>query len=761
LNGSIPTQLGSLKNLTYLYLWNNQLTGSIPAGLGSLTQLQHLYLNGNQLNGEFPASITSLTNLSQFGFDKCAGLISTDPSVIAFLNNIVPDWNVCDQEISVWKVGSGAPIPNGDTTPSLVEGTDFEVVRINEENFYGFKVMNAGIKTNLQLTGNPPVQISGDPSFTVTYQPYSIVWANSSWGNSFGIRFSPTSTGLHTATVSIASNDADENPYTFTIQGIGAKKDFYEIDNDFSTAKIISPGVTQDHSIFPAGDHDYVKFTLTSPSSVVLETSGLNGYDTEIALYDASHKLIGYDNDGGIFMYSRLERTCGNSLPAGTYYLMTYIYEGVIPQYQLAFNTTPCVTISGNAGVAGATLSYTDGAPKTAIANANGIYSFAVSNNWSGTVTPSKAGYTFSPVNKTYTHVLANQPPQNYIATAIRYTISGKAGVAGATLKYTDVTLKTVTADAYGNYSFTVPYYWSGTVTPSKTGYTFSPVNKSYTHVLANQTQNYIATAVRYTISGKAGTGGATLKYTDVTLKTVTADAYGNYSFTVPYYWSGTVTPSKAGYIFTPVNKTYTHVLANQFAQNYIAKTSVTFYSTAAQDGWVLEASETSNAGGTLNSSATTFVLGDDIANRQYRSILSFTTSGLPDTAVITSATLKIKQYSVTGGATFSLFQGLLIDIFKGPFGTSILQTADFQSVASKTGTVPFTAPAVGGWYTFNLTPSQAYINKVATGSGLTQFRLRFKLDDNNNRVANYISFYSGNALTASRPQLIVQYYVP
>jgi Leucine-rich repeat (LRR) protein len=264
----------------------------------------------------------------------------------------------------------------------------------------------------------------------------------------------------------------------------------------------------------------------------------------------------------------------------------------------------------------------------------------------------------------------------------------------------------------------------------------------------------------RYTISGKAGTGGATLKYTDVTLKTVTADASGNYSFTVPYNWSGTVTPSKAGYTFSPAYKSYTHVLANQSAQNYIATTSVTFSSTAAQDGWILESSETSNAGGTLNSALTTFVLGDNNLKRQYRSILSFPTSTLPDTAVITSVTLKIKPQSVTGGATFSMFQGLLVDIFKGTFGTSALQTTDFQSAAHRT-VGPFTAPAVGGWYAFNLTPLEAYINKLATGSGLTQFRLRFRLDDNNNAIANYISFYSGNAPAAYRPQLIVQYYVP
>ena len=88
----------------------------------------------------------------------------------------------------------------------------------------------------------------------------------------------------------------------------------------------------------------------------------------------------------------------------------------------------------------------------------------------SGTVTPSKTGYTFTPASRTYANVLANQTLQDYTATAITYTISGNAGVAGATLSYTDGTAKTASADGSGNYSFTVSYNWSGTVTPSRTG---------------------------------------------------------------------------------------------------------------------------------------------------------------------------------------------------------------------------------------------------------------------------------------------------
>jgi hypothetical protein len=38
---------------------------------------------------------------------------------------------------------------------------------------------------------------------------------------------------------------------------------------------------------------------------------------------------------------------------------------------------------------------------------------------------------------------------------------------------------------------------------------------------------------------------------------------------------------------------------------------------------------------------------------------------------------------------------------------------------------------------------------------------VRFKLNNNNNAIANYLSLFSGNAPAASRPQLIIEYYIP
>ena len=190
-------------------------------------------------------------------------------------------------------------------------------------------------------------------------------------------------------------------------------------------------------------------------------------------------------------------------------------------------------------------------------------------------------------------------------------------------------------------------------------------------------------------------------------------------------------------------------------------KQSLTFKSDGAQDGWILESTETSGTGGTLNSIATTLRLGDDTLNKQYRSILSFNTSSLPNNAVITKVTLKVKYQGITGGGTpITTFQGIMVDIKKGFFGTADLQASDFQTAASKSSGA-FKPTPVSNWYSLNLTSSKANINKFTTNGGLTQIRLRFQLDDDNNAVANYLSLYSGDAGSASKPQLIIEYYTP
>ena len=76
--------------------------------------------------------------------------------------------------------------------------------------------------------------------------------------------------------------------------------------------------------------------------------------------------------------------------------------------------------------------------------------------------------------------------------------------------------------------------------------------------------------------------------------------------------------------------------------------------------------------------------MGDSDQNRQYRSILSFDTSSLPDNAVIYYANIRIKKQALTGVDPDATDNGFVVDIRKPFFGTSIrLEALDFQAAAS------------------------------------------------------------------------------
>jgi len=91
LTGSIPSELGNLTNLTALFLENNKLTGSIPSELGNLTNLTALSLHYNKLCGEIPVELKNLSNIFNLQLDN-NHLTASDPELIAWLDSHNPGW---------------------------------------------------------------------------------------------------------------------------------------------------------------------------------------------------------------------------------------------------------------------------------------------------------------------------------------------------------------------------------------------------------------------------------------------------------------------------------------------------------------------------------------------------------------------------------------------------------------------------------------------------------------------------------------------
>jgi pectate disaccharide-lyase len=189
---------------------------------------------------------------------------------------------------------------------------------------------------------------------------------------------------------------------------------------------------------------------------------------------------------------------------------------------------------------------------------------------------------------------------------------------------------------------------------------------------------------------------------------------------------------------------------------------TLTLFALPTEDGRVLESSEGSNSGGSTNSADATIEAlrtGDDASDRQFKSVLSFDTSGIPDGATIVSATLRIRRGSLTGTNPFTTHGSLFVDIKGGTgfSGSATLQTGDFSAAADAAQVATMSAANANGDVSSGAlnASGRGFINKT----GKTQLRVYFSLDDNDDMGADYLGWYSGNdATAANRPVLEVTY---
>jgi len=216
-------------------------------------------------------------------------------------------------------------------------------------------------------------------------------------------------------------------------------------------------------------------------------------------------------------------------------------------------------------------------------------------------------------------------------------------------------------------------------------------------------------------------------------------------------------------YVVTATNGVGEGPNSNEASATPVAPpTVVTFTSVAAQDGWVLESTETSNAGGSIDATANTtsaLRVGDDNKDKQYKSVVSFDTSSIPDGATILSVTLRLLRGTLSGTSPFTTHGTCWVDVQPGSgfSGSTTLQTGDFQAAATAVQSASLSNAASNGtWSTGSLNAAGlAAIDKTGT----TQLRVYFNLDDNDDTGNDYIGYDSGdNGTAANRPQLVVTY---
>ena len=218
-------------------------------------------------------------------------------------------------------------------------------------------------------------------------------------------------------------------------------------------------------------DHDVVGIKINSSNpnevfacgqdGVYISTDGGTGWtalnsgltDTNIASLDMTQGgaiLFAGSYEGGTF---RLNRT------------------GV----PLTVTISGAVRTSGGQGVDGVTVAFSNEAG-TAVTDTNGNYSKVVAYNWSGTATPSKYAYNFTPPARNYTSLAADQINQDYTAAPApvislsRTSIKFGALIGGAT---TSDQYFSISNSGGGTMDWTITDNagWLGCVPGSGTGY--------------------------------------------------------------------------------------------------------------------------------------------------------------------------------------------------------------------------------------------------------------------------------------------------
>ncbi len=165
------------------------------------------------------------------------------------------------------------------------------------------------------------------------------------------------------------------------------------------------------------------------------------------------------------------------------------------------------------------------------------------------------------------------------------YTLSGRVTdesaqpLVGVIVQLSGLSSQATATDAAGNYSFTnLTQGGNFTVTPSLTGYLFTPPSRAVNNLQADQTGlDFTGKLNTYTVTGRVVDASATpLAGVNVHLSgsatlDVLTDAAGNYSFAgLPHGGNFTVTPSKTGYSFNPTSRTVNNLQGDQAGLDFI-----------------------------------------------------------------------------------------------------------------------------------------------------------------------------------------------
>lgn len=357
---------------------------------------------------------------------------------------------------------------------------------------------------------------------------------------------------------------------------------------------------------------------------------------------------------------------------------------------------------------AGATVTLSGALTGTITADASGNYSFTGLVAGSYTITPAKSGFVFTPLSQSVSITNASVANVNFTASQ-SFTISGSitpsANGSGATVALTGTTSGSTTTDSSGNYTFTGVVDGTYTVTPSKAGVSFSPTSQTITVNGSSITGlNFTASQQGFSLSGNVSVSGAgaTISLSGPTSATAVADASGNYTFSGLGSGTYIVSPTKAGFTFTPTSLNVSVSGANVGNVNFTAQGNATsglaLDSSVSEDGTTASSSITSPSFSTKtgNELLLAFISTDYLGGAN-TTVTSVSGGGLAWTLAVRAngesgtseiwrafATSALTNVSVTANLSQSVVSSITIETITGADATGVNGSGAVGATASK-----------------------------------------------------------------------------
>jgi hypothetical protein len=275
---------------SFVFSWDHSASGpgnlalrssvdGFVANLGTVTGLAASITTGNTITISGLSNITTATTFRIYGYGATAtggtGGFDIGSNIVNVILNgttaatgAVPEMNI---------QGNATTIADGDASPSTTDDTDFGSTDITAGTIVKtFTIQNTGTAV-LNLTDVSPYVVIGGANaadFSVTTIPTTPV-AITTGTTTFQVTFNPSAVGTRVATLSIANNDSDENPYNFSIQGTG-----------------VCPAVTIG-SIYPTSGPVGTEVTINaSTGSLLGSTVDFNGAAATIISSSASQLVV-------------------------------------------------------------------------------------------------------------------------------------------------------------------------------------------------------------------------------------------------------------------------------------------------------------------------------------------------------------------------------------------------------------------------------------------------------------------------------------